>query len=147
MKFNKTYIPKINEIERKCYLIDAKDRILGHVAVEAATLLRGKHKPIFTPHLETGDFVVIINAEKIKVTGKKLQQKKYQRYSGYHSGQKSVTLEKMLEQAPTRVLQLAINRMIPSGRMGNRIRERVRIYAGDKHPHQAQNPIPWEGKK
>lgn len=147
MKFNKTYIPKINEIERKCYLIDAKDKILGHVAAKAATILRGKHKPIFTPHLETGDFVVIVNAEKIKVTGKKMQQKKYQRYSGYHSGQKSVTLEDMLVKAPTQVLRLAINRMIPGGRLGNRIRERVRIYAGDKHPHQAQHPIPLEAMK
>ena len=144
MKMQKTYLPKVNEIERKCYLLDAKDKILGHVAVKAAIILRGKHKPIFTPHLETGDHIVIINAEKIRVTGKKLQQKEYQRYSGYHSGQKRVPLEVMLKKAPTQVLRLAINRMIPKGRLGNQLRARVRIYAGDKHPHIAQKPIPLE---
>ena len=140
----KTYLPKVEELQHKCYIIDATDKILGKVAVRAATILRGKNKPIFTPHLDTGDNVVIINAEKVKVTGKKLQQKKYLRYSGYPSGQKSVTLENMLAKAPTKVLQLAINRMIPQGRLGNKIRGHVRIYAGDKHPHQAQKPITVE---
>ena len=144
MKMQKTYLPKVNEIERKCYLIDAKDKILGRIAVKAASILRGKHKPIFTPHLETGDRIVIINAEKIRVTGKKLQQKEYQRYSGYPSGQKRVPLEEMLKKAPTQVLRLAINRMIPKGRLGNQLRARLRIYAGDKHPHIAQKPIPLE---
>lgn len=139
-------MPKPSEIERKCYLIDAKDKILGHIATKAASILRGKHKRIFTPHLETGDSVVIINAEKIKVTGKKMQKKEYQRYTGFHSGQRIVTLENMLKKAPARVLELAINRMLPSGRLGSRIRGRVRVYAGDKHPHQAQNPIPLEIK-
>lgn len=146
MKLNTTYIPKLNEIERKYYLIDANNKILGHVAAKAATILRGKHKPIFTPHLETGDFVVIINAEKVRVTGKKLEQKEYQRYSGYPSGQKCVKLKDMLVKAPTQVLRSAINRMIPSGKLGNKVRGRVRIYAGDKHPHQAQKPVALEVK-
>ncbi len=141
---SKTFIPKKEQIEKKCYLIDAKDKVLGRVATKAAVLLRGKHKPIFTPHLDTGDTVVIINADKIKVTGKKLTQKEYQRYSGYPSGQKSVSLEDMLKKKPTQVLRLAINRMIPSGKLGNKVRTHLRIYAGDKHNHQAQKPIPIE---
>jgi len=144
MKMNKTYIPKDKDLTRECYLIDASDKILGKIATKAATILRGKHKPTFTPHLDTGDTVVIINAEKVKVTGKKMQQKEYQRYSGYPSGQKRVKLEVMLKKAPTNVLRLAINRMIPSGKLGNTVRSRLRIYAGDKHPHEAQKPIPLE---
>ena len=141
---NKTFIPKTEQLEKKCYVIDAKDKILGRVATKAAVLLRGKHKTIFTPHLDTGDFVVIINAEKIKFTGKKASQKVYQRYSGYPSGQKSVTLEKMMQKKPTQVLRLAINRMIPKGALGNKVRTHLRIYAGDKHCHQAQKPISIE---
>ncbi len=140
MKLDKTYIPKVNEIERKCFVIDANGKILGRVATKAATLLRGKHKTIFTPHLDTGDHVIIINAEKVQVTGNKMQQKEYQRYSGYPSGQKRVKLEVMLQKAPTQVIRLAVNRMIPKGRLGNKLRERLRVYAGDKHPHQAQKP-------
>jgi len=144
MKTNKTYIPKIGDIERKFYLIDAKDKILGRVATQAAAILRGKHKTVFTPHLDTGDPVVIINAEKIRVTGKKLQDKIYLHYSGYPSGQKSMTLEELLKKSPTKVLRLAINRMIPAGELGNKVRRRLRIYAGDQHPHQAQKPIALE---
>ena len=141
---NKTFIPKKEQLQKKCYLIDAKDKILGRVATKAAVLLRGKNKAIFTPFLDTGDLVVIINADKIRVTGKKATQKEYQRYSGYPSGQKSVSLEDMLKKKPTQVLRLAINRMIPPGPLGNKIRTHLRIYAGDKHSHQAQKPIPIE---
>ena len=141
---NKTFIPKKEQLQKKCYLIDAKDKVLGRVATKAAVLLRGKHKPIFTPYLDTGDLVVIINADKIKVTGKKATQKTYQRYSGYPSGQKSVTLENMLKIKPTQVLRLAINRMIPAGPLGNKVRTHLRIYAGDKHSQEAQKPIPIE---
>jgi len=144
MAANKTYMAKASEVDRKCYLIDAQDKILGRVAAKAATILRGKHKTTYTPHVDTGDMIVIINAEKVRVTGKKLQQKEYQRYSGYHSGQKSVKLEEMLKRAPTKVLQLAINRMIPSGPLGNQVKTKLKIYEGDKHPHQAQKPIPLE---
>lgn len=141
MKVSKTYIPKIAEIERKCYLIDAQDKILGRVAAKAAHLLRGKHKTTFTPHMDMGDLVVIINAEKIRVTGKKLTDKIYQRFSGYPSGQKLVPLGSMLKKAPTMAMQLAVERMIPKGPLGNRVKGRLRIYAGDKHPHQAQKPV------
>ena len=138
----RTYIPKPNEIERKFYLIDASNQILGRLAAKAAAILRGKHKVIYTPHLDTGDTVIIINAEKIRVTGPKMRDKVYHRFTGYPSGQRSVTLEQMLQKAPTKVLRLAINRMIPKGPLGYQIRGRLRIYVGDKHPHQAQKPIP-----
>ena len=141
---NKTFIPKTEQLQKKCYLIDAKDKILGKVATKAAVLLRGKHKTIFTPFLDTGDMVVIINADKVRVTGKKASQKEYQRYSGYPSGQKSVTLGNMLQRKPAQVLRLAINRMIPSGPLGNKVRTHLRIYAGENHSQQAQKPIPIE---
>jgi large subunit ribosomal protein L13 len=144
MQNNKTYIPNAEAIEKKVYLVDAKDKILGRVAAKAAHILRGKHKKIYTPHLDTGDTVVIINAEKIKVTGKKMTDKIYQRYTGYPSGRRDVTLGEMLKNAPTQVLRLAIDRMIPPGPLGNKIRTHVKIYAGDKHPHQAQKPIPLD---
>jgi len=137
---------KSPEIDRKCYLIDAKDKILGKVATKAAVLLRGKHKTIFTPHVDTGDMVVIINAEKIKVTGKKLQQKEYKRYTGYPSGQRTVTLKEMLQKSPTQAMHLAVSRMIPPGPLGNKIKTKLKIYAGDQHPHLAQKPISVEIK-
>lgn len=140
----KTYMAKASEVERQCYLIDAKDKILGRVATKAATILRGKHKPTFTPHVDTGDMVVIINAEKIAVTGNKLKQKEYQRYSGYHGGQKIVKLEDMLKRSPIQVLKLAINRMIPSGPLGNKVKTKLKVYVGGKHPHTSQKPIPLE---
>ncbi len=140
----KTTMANVNTVERKCYIIDAQDKILGRIATKAATILRGKHKTTFTPHVDTGDTVIIINAEKVKVTGKKLVQKEYQRYSGYQSGQKCVRLDVMLEKAPTQVLKLAVNRMIPKGPLGNKMKTKLKVYAGDKHPHAAQKPIPLE---
>jgi len=140
----KSYMAKIEDIQTGCYLIDAKDKVLGKIATKAATILRGKHKPTYTPHVDTGDTVVIVNAEKIRVTGKKLQQKIYQRYSGYPSGQKTLKLEELLAKAPTQVLRLAINRMIPSGPLGSQVKRKLKIYAGESHPHQAQKPIALE---
>ena len=140
----KTTMAKPGSIEKKCYLIDAKDKVLGRVATKAAIILRGKNKRIYTPHLDTGDTVVIINAEKVRVTGKKMQDKIYQRYTGYPSGQRIVNLESMLKNAPTQVLRLAINRMIPYGELGDNVRRKLKIYAGEQHPHQAQKPIPVE---
>ncbi len=137
----KTFIPKFETIEKKYYMIDAKDKILGRVAAKVAAILRGKHKAIYTPHLDTGDMVVIINAEKIRVTGKKLTDKQYQTYSGYPAGRKVLSLESLLAKRPTQVMRLAVNRMIPKGALGNKVRTRLRVYAGDKHPHQAQKPI------
>lgn len=139
---HKTYMAKDSTVERKCYLIDAKDKVLGRIATKAAIILRGKHKATFTPHVDTGDMVVIINAEKIRVTGNKMQQKEYQRYSGYHGGRKVVKLDDMMKRLPAQVLRLAINRMIPSGALGNKIKSKLKIYAGENHPHIGQKPIP-----
>ncbi len=131
---------KPDEVQRKCYLIDAKDKILGRVASKAASILRGKHKVIFTPHIDTGDMVIIINADKIRVTGKKMVQKEYQRYTLYPGGQRIVRLEEMLKKSPAKVMQLAVNRMIQRGALGNKIKLKLKVYSGDKHPHQAQRP-------
>ncbi len=143
-QMQKSYMAKSNEVEKKYYLIDANDKILGRLASKAASILRGKHKPIFTPHVDTGDYVIVINAEKVKVTGNKLKQKQYQRYSGYHSGQKSISLSTMMEKSPTSVIRLAVNRMIPGGALGNKVKTKLKVYAGEKHPHAAQKPIPLE---
>ena len=140
----KTYVAKPAEIKRQCYVIDAKDKILGRVAAKAASLLRGKHKAIFTPHVDTGDMVVITNAKDVRVTGTKLKDKIYVRHTGYPGGKRVVTLQEMLNKVPTQVLELAVYRMIPSGPLGNSIRKKLKIYADDKHPHQAQQPISVE---
>ena len=137
---NKTFIPNPKEIKRNYFLIDAKDKVLGRVAAKAASILRGKHKAIFTPNVDTGDYVVIINADKIRVTGKKLQEKYYPRFSGYPSGLKIIPFEVMLKKSPERVMRLAVNRMIQKGPLGYHIREKLKIYAGEKHPHEAQKP-------
>ena len=139
-----TYFAKATDVQRNCYLIDANNKILGRVAAKAAAILRGKHKRIFTPHVDTGDVVVIINAEKIRVTGKKLTDKIYQRYTGYPGGQKLLAMGDLLKKKPTQVLELAITRMIPKGPLGNRVKGKLRIYAGEKHPHEAQKPIALE---
>lgn len=143
-KQQKTYMAKASDIETKFYVIDAKDRILGRVAAKAATILRGKHKRIFTPHVDCGDHVIIINADKIKVTGKKLQDKIYQRYTGYPAGKRVLTLEQMLKKKSTEVMRLAVTRMIANGPLGYKISEKLKVYAGDKHPHAAQKPVALE---
>ena len=140
----KTYLPKVSELETKCYLIDAKDKVLGRVAAKAATILRGKHKRIYTPFFDCGDTVVIINADKVRVTGKKLTDKVYSRYTGYPSGQREMTLGNMLAKRPAAVLELAVSRMFPSGPLGYKQQSKLRVYAGDKHPHAAQKPIVLE---
>ena len=137
----KSYTAKTGSVEKKYYLIDATDKVLGRIATKAATILRGKHKVTYTPNIDTGDYVIIINAEKVRVTGRKLQDKSYQRYSGYPSGQKIIPLEVMLKKRPTQVLRLAVDRMIPKGPLGYKTRTKLRVYAGDKHPHKAQKPI------
>ncbi|MFP4473005.1 MAG: 50S ribosomal protein L13 [Candidatus Omnitrophota bacterium] len=140
MKTNKTYMPDTKTLDRKFYVIDAADKVLGRVAAKAAGILRGKHKAIFTPHLDTGDRVIIINAAKVKVTGNKAKDKIYQRYSGYPSGQRTLSFEQLMQKAPTKAMHLAVDRMLPKGRLGNSLRERVRIYAGEEHPHASQKP-------
>ena len=139
-----TYMAKATDMVRKCYLIDAKDKILGRVATKCASILRGKHTPKITTFVDTGDMVVVVNADKIRVTGKKLTDKVYQRYTGFPSGQKLVRLEEMLAKRPTEVIRLAVNRMIPPGALGNQMKTKLYVYAGDKHPHQAQKPITLE---
>ena len=143
----KTYVPKVWEIQKKCYLIDAQGQVLGRVAVEAAKLLRGKNKPQFTPHMDCGDQVVIINAEKAKVTGKKASDKKYYHHSGYQGGLSEITYEQMLIKHPTRAMMLAIQGMLPHNRLGRKLAKHVRVYAGSKHRQEAQKPEPYELKK
>ena len=137
----KTYMVKAEDLKRACYVIDAKDKTLGKVAVKAAVLLRGKQKPTFTPNLDCGDLVVIINADKFKVTGRKMTDKIYARFTGFPSGKREVALEDMLKRRPTEAMRLAVTRMIPTGPLGYKIRTRLRVYTGDKHPHEAQKPI------
>lgn len=137
----RTYVAKKEDIKRKWYLVDAKDKILGRLAVKIAVILRGKHKPIYTPHLDTGDGVIVINAAKIKVTGRKLKQKVYRRYSGYPGGLREITLDKLLAKKPATVIQLAVSRMLPQGPLGRDMIKKLKVYANDKHAHQAQNPV------
>ena len=134
----KTYSTKIKDIEREWHVIDASDRTLGKLATEAAVLLMGKHKPTFSPNLDTGDNVVVINAEKIQVTGNKLKQKQYYRHSDYPGGFRSTSLEKMMRDDPTRVIEHAVRGMLPHTRLGAQMRKKLRVYAGDSHPHLAQ---------
>lgn len=142
----KTYMAKPNEVERKWYVIDAEGKTLGRLASEAASILRGKHKPEFTPHVDTGDFVVIINAEKIVLTGKKLKDKKYYRHSGYPGGLKITTAGDMLKKKPERMLELAIKGMLPKGTLGRKQGMKLKVYRTSEHPHQAQMPEVWEIK-
>lgn len=141
---NKTYIAKKSGIIRKWYLVDANNKILGRLAAKVAVILRGKNKVIFTPHLDTGDGVVIINAAKIRVTGRKPQQKVYRRYSGYPGGLREVTLENMLKDKPTMVVRLAVRRMLPQGPLGRDLIKKLKIYADDAHLHKSQAPTPLE---
>lgn len=141
---NKTYVAKKEDINRQWYLVDAKDKILGRLATKVAVILRGKHKPIFTPYVDTGDGVIVINAAKIRVTGRKLKQKVYRRYSGYPGGLREVRLETMLEKKPTTVIMLAVGRMLPGGSLGTKMLKKLKVYADDKHKQQAQSPIVLE---
>lgn len=137
----KTYVAKKQEIKRLWYLLDAQNKILGRLASRAAVLLKGKHKAIYTPHLDTGDGVIVVNAAKIKVTGRKLKEKVYRRYSGYPGGLTEVFLEEMLRKKPETVIKLAVQRMLPQGPLGRRMLKKLKVYADDKHPHKSQNPL------
>ncbi|KOY18108.1 50S ribosomal protein L13 [Paenibacillus xylanivorans] len=139
-----TYMAKPNELERQWHIIDAEGKTLGRLASEAAALIRGKHKPQFTPHVDTGDFVVIINAEKIVLTGKKMQGKKYYRHSMHPGGLKVTTAEEMIKNKPERVLELAVRGMLPKTRMGEKMKLRLKAYKGAEHPHAAQKPEVYE---
>ncbi len=139
-----TPLPKVNDIQRNWYVVDAGGQVLGRLATQIAIRLRGKHKPIFTPHLDTGDFIIVINADKIRLTGKKLDQKMYYRHSGYLGNLKEITARKMLEKKPGMVIQLAVKRMLPKNRLARKQLKKLKIYAGPRHPHQAQVPEPLQ---
>jgi large subunit ribosomal protein L13 len=136
----KTEFIKPAQIERKWFVIDAQDKVLGRVAARVASILRGKEKAIYAPHQETGDFVVVVNAGKIAVTGRKAQQKLYHRHSGYVGGLKTTSYEKLVEKHPASPLELAIKGMLPKGPLGRKLFKNVKVYAGAEHPHGAQNP-------
>ncbi len=134
----KTYSTKASDIKREWHVIDASDKVLGKLATQVASLIMGKHKPIFCRHLDVGDFVVVINAEKVRVTGNKAKQKLYYRHSGYPGGLKSISLERMMQTHPTRVIEHAVKGMLPHNRLEARMMKRLRVYAGDTHPYQGQ---------
>ena len=136
----KTYTVRKGDIRREWYVVDAQGKILGRLASEIAKILRGKHKPIYVPHLDCGDYVIVVNAEKVRVTGKKLDQKFYYRHSGYPGGLKSINLRDQLQKHPTRVLEAAVRGMLPKNRLGRAMIKKLKVYAGDSHPHQAQQP-------
>lgn len=136
----KTYVAKAADIQRKWYLINAEGQILGRLASRVAQLLRGKHKPIFSPHLDVGDHVIIINAEKVQVTGKKAQQKRYYRYTGYPGGLRAAEYSRLLRERPERILEHAVWGMMPHNRLGRKMVKKLKIYTGTEHPHQAQQP-------
>jgi large subunit ribosomal protein L13 len=139
-----TYMPKEGQIERKWLVLDATDRPLGRLATEVARILRGKHKPIFTPSIDTGDHVIVINADKVALTGKKAEQKFNYRHSGYPGGLKKVSYGTLLATKPDRVVMLAVKGMLPHNRLGRAMLKKVRVYAGSEHPHEAQLPEVWE---
>jgi len=136
----KTYVAKPQEVRREWWQIDAEGQNLGRLASRIAHLLRGKHKPIYSPHLDTGDFVIVTNAGQVAVTGRKLDQKIYYRHSGYPGGLRAVTLRRQLERHPTRVVRAAVRGMLPKNRLGRKMLGKLRVYAGPEHPHQAQQP-------
>lgn len=142
-----TYSAKKDEIKRKWYIIDAKGKVLGKVAVKAATILRGKHKPIYTPHVDTGDYVIVVNASQVVLTGKKLEQKYYHRHSGYPGGLKSIRYDRLLKEKPEKVIELAIRGMLPKTKLGRAMFKKLRVYKGNEHSQEAQKPIQIEVKK
>jgi large subunit ribosomal protein L13 len=140
----KTYMSKTGEVDRKWLLVDATDKSLGRLASRLAVVLQGKHRPSYTPHIDTGDFVVVLNVEKIKITGKKREQKVYGKYTGYSGGRKTITLGELMNRNPAAVLEYAVKRMLPKGRLGRRMFKKLNAYKGTEHPHEAQKPQPVE---
>lgn len=140
----RTYSPKPGDVTRQWHVIDATDVVLGRLATHAATLLRGKHKPIFAPHVDTGDFVIVINADKIALTGNKREQKIAYRHSGYPGGLKRVRYDDLLSSRPERAIELAIRGMLPKNSLGRQVLKKLKVYAGPEHPHSAQQPVPFE---
>jgi large subunit ribosomal protein L13 len=143
----RTFSPKADDIQRQWHVIDASDVVLGRLATQAATLLRGKHKPIFAPHIDTGDFVIIVNAEKVALSGRKLEQKRAYRHSGYPGGMHSMAYGDLLEKHPERLVEKAVKGMLPKNTLGRSQLRKLKVYAGPNHPHQAQMPTPFEIKQ
>jgi len=143
----RTYSPKPGDITRQWYVIDAADVVLGRLATQAATLLRGKHKPIFAPHADTGDYVIVVNAAKVALTGNKRRDKVLYRHSGYPGGLKRTRYEELLSKRPERAVQLAVKGMLPHNKLGRKLLRKLKVYAGPDHPHAAQQPVPFEIKK
>ena len=139
-----TFMAKASEVERKWYILDATDKPLGRLASEAARILRGKHKPIYTPHVDTGDFVIIINADKVLLTGKKLEKKMYYRHTGYPGGLKSMNYATLMASKPTLAVEKAIKGMLPHNSLGRQAASKLKVYAGPEHVHAAQKPEVWE---
>ncbi len=140
----KTYVTKPGSVEREWYIVDAEGKTLGRLASQVAVLLRGKHKPQFSPALDVGDYVIVVNAEKIRVTGRKMEQKKYYHHSGYPGGLREITLADQLERHPSRVIKAAVRGMLPRNRLGRKQCKKLKVYVGPKHPHQAQHPRPLD---
>ncbi|MCX8117281.1 MAG: 50S ribosomal protein L13 [Desulfobacterota bacterium] len=138
----KTFHAKKEEVKPQWYLVDAEGKVLGRLAAQVAKILRGKHKPIFTPHVDTGDFVVVVNAEKVTLTGKKLKGKVYYRHTGYPGGIREMTAEKMLAKKPAEMFRMAVKGMLPKTSLGRQMIQKLKVYAGPTHPHEAQKPIP-----
>jgi len=136
----KTYTPKATEIDRTWWVVDADEQVLGRLATRVAQVLRGKHKPMYTPHLDTGDYVVVVNAEKVRLTGRKEEQKTYFRHTGYMGGGKHIPFERMRAEHPERVIELAVKGMLPKNNLGRLMRKKLKVYAGPEHPHEAQQP-------
>jgi large subunit ribosomal protein L13 len=141
---NKTHVVKVSDIERAWYVVDAEGLTLGRLATKIAVVLKGKHKPIYSPHLDVGDYVIVVNAEKIAVSGRKMDQKTYYWHTGYPGGIRSRNLRDQLERHPTAALKAAVKGMLPKNRLGRRMMGKLKVYAGPDHPHQAQKPQPFE---
>ena len=140
----KSYMAKANEIERKWYVIDAEGKVLGRLASEIASVLRGKRKPIFTPHVDCGDFVIVINEDKVVLTGNKLNQKIHSYHNGYPGGRKEIVYSEMMEKRPEKVIELAVKGMLPKNRLGRKMIKKLKVYTGSEHPHAAQAPEVYE---
>lgn len=140
----KTTMAKANEVDRKWYVIDAEDKVLGRLATEIANILRGKNKPIYTPHVDTGDFVIVINAEKVKMTGSKWDDKIHAYHTGYPGGRREVSYNEIREKHPERVIEYAVKGMLPKNRLGRSMFGKLKVYAGPTHPHEAQKPEVYE---
>ncbi len=140
----KTYQAKKEEVEHQWYLVDAEGKVLGRLATELAKILRGKNKPIYTPHVDTGDFVIVVNAGKVALTGKKMKDKIYYHHTGYPGGIREMSAEKLLAKKPTEMIRIAVKGMLPKNSLGRQMFQKLKVYAGAKHPHEAQKPVPLE---